>query len=182
MLQTNSIFNFFNRTELMYKEISSNNIIIKSNAINLNIFLFANTYKRWDNLNLQYTGFYLKSKNKLKLTLKIFINCFIFQWARLTFRGKSFRVRNFCNKNKFTLNFGYSHWTKLKFLNNWAFFKKKRQNYIIYTFLLKDFMYFKRFFPYIKFYNCYTMRGLRLKKQPIIRRFGKISQHISSLH
>lgn len=79
MLQTNSIFNFFNRTELMYKEINSNNIIIKSNAINLNIFLFANTYKRWDNLNLHYTGFYLKSKNKLKLTLKIFINCFIFQ-------------------------------------------------------------------------------------------------------
>jgi hypothetical protein len=26
------------------------------------------------------------------------------------------------------------------------------------------------------------MRGLRLRKQPIIRRFGKISQHISILH
>jgi hypothetical protein len=30
--------------------------------------------------------------------------------------------------------------------------------------------------------NCYTLRGLRLKKQFVIRRFGKISQHISKLH
>lgn len=182
MLQTNSTLNFFNQAPLIFKEVKSNNIIYKITASNLNLYLFANTNNHWDSLNLQYTGFYLKKKLKKKLFLKIFINCFLFQWARLAFRGKSFRVRNFCNKNKFTLNFGYSHWTKLKLLNNWAFFKKKRQNYIIYTYTLKDFLYFKRFFPYIKFYNCYTMRGLRLKKQFIIRRFGKISQHISSLH
>lgn len=66
--------------------------------------------------------------------------------------------------------------------SNWAFFKRRRQRYIVYTKLLKDFLFFSRFLPNIRRYNCYTMRGLRLRKQAIIRRFGKISQHISILH
>jgi hypothetical protein len=42
--------------------------------------------------------------------------------------------------------------------------------------------FFKRLLPKVRVYNPYTMRGLRLKKQAIIRRFGKISQHVSILH
>lgn len=182
MLQTNSIFNFLNQTKILYRDKVSHNSLRVVTANNLNLAIANPTQKNWDNFNQNYTGFCVKQKLYKNVIFKFFFNCFLFQWARLNFRGKSFRVRNFSKNNKFTLNFGYSHWTKLKLKKNWAFFKKKRQNYVIYTFLLKDFKYFVRFFPYIKFYNCYTMRGLRLKRQGIIRRFGKISQHISSLH
>ena len=41
---------------------------------------------------------------------------------------------------------------------------------------------YSQIFPNIKLINRYTKRGLRFKRQAIIRRFGKISQHISSLH
>ena len=35
---------------------------------------------------------------------------------------------------------------------------------------------------YIKEINRYTLRGLRVKKQKLKKRFGKISQMVSSLH
>lgn len=181
MILSNSVFNFFNRNAVVLQHQETRNIITTSFCKKSKL-LTAVPVIHWDSLNFSYSNMFLKKTNQKKLFLKFFYNCFIFQWARVNYRGKSFRVRNFCNNNKFTMNFGYSHWTKLKLLQNWAFFKKKRQHFIVYTFTLKDFNYFLRFWPHIRFYNCYTMRGLRLKKQPIIRRFGKISQHISSLH
>lgn len=68
-------------------------------------------------------------------------------------------------------------------LNEGYFFKKlKRQNYIA---LFNYHSHLKKFTTLIKFIkplNVYTKRGLRLKKQILKRRFGKISQVVSSLH
>ena len=174
----NSLINYCNNLKLGLK---FKNCVVHSYTLNnakLNIAL--PTKKHYDKLNNIVTGY--KFSKTYPSLLKWWKNFFYIQWARINFRGKSYRVRNFCKNNKFTFNFGYSHWTKLKLFANWFFFKKRRQNFLIFTYSLTDFMFFKRFFPYIRFYNCYTKRGLRLKKQPIIRRFGKISQHISSLH
>ena len=103
-------------------------------------------------------------------------------WARIIFRGKGYRIRNFQNELKLTFNFGHSHWTKIKFLKYWYFWKIKRQSYIIVTYSIGYFKQLKAFFPSIKLFNRYTQRGLRFKRQFIIKRFGKISQYISSLH
>jgi hypothetical protein len=66
---------------------------------------------------------------------------------------------------------------------NIFFFKKlKRQNYICIsknTFSLNS---LKSMIKQVKNLNVYTKRGLRLKRQLIKRRFGKISQVVSSLH
>lgn len=182
MVQSNAIINYLNTANFIYNHTNSNNKIWVLFSKNAHIFL-AGRYKGfYDKFNIHITGFKQNSKF-LKCDLSQLIGSFfLYQWLHMGFRGKSYRIRNFCRVNKFTFNLGYSHWTKLKLLNNWGFYKRRRQNYVIYSFFFKDFLFFKRFLPYIRFYNCYTMRGLRLRKQPIIRRFGKISQHISSLH
>lgn len=120
--------------------------------------------------------FYLNSRRYL---FTKFLTIF---WHRVVFKGKGFRVRVRREDSRITLNFGYSHWTKLKFLENWDFFKLYRQNYIIFTSNLYDSQNFCLLVSRIKVMNRYTLRGLRLKKQPIKRRFGKISQYVSSLH
>lgn len=104
-------------------------------------------------------------------------------WLRISFRGKGYRLRKFKKINKVTLNFGHSHWAKIALDLNIYFFKKiKRQNYIC---LAKNYYFYKQIksgFKIFKRLNMYTKRGLRLKKQFIRKRFGKISQVVSSLH
>jgi hypothetical protein len=182
MSQTNAIFNIFNQNQLLAQHKNSHNYIWKVSNKSLDLWFASPRSNKHDLLNNHTSGYNLTNKLKKKVSVNFFRNSFLTQWARIAFRGKSFRIRNFCAKNKFTFNFGYSHWTRLKLMRNWGFFKRRRQSYVIYTWNYKDFKNFSRFFPYIRFYNCYTMRGLRLKRQPIIRRFGKISQHISILH
>lgn len=180
MLRATSIVNFLNQANFLAIDQKSQNVIWRFNANSFKLWL-SHSSKNFDSFNKGSPAYkYVHYDRGVKNFF--FKNCFIVQWARIAFRGKSFRIRNFCAKNKFTLNFGYSHWTRLKLLDRWAFYKKRRQSYVIFTWSYKDFCYFSRFFPYIRFYNKYTMRGLRLKRQHIIRRFGKISQHISSLH
>ena len=151
MILSNSVVNFFNRNAVVLQHQETRNIITTSFCKKSKL-LTAVPVIHWDSLNFSYSNMFLKKTNQKKLFLKFFYNCFIFQWARVNYRGKSFRVRNFCNNNKFTMNFGYSHWTKLKLLQNWAFFKKKRQHFIVYTFTLKDFNYFLRFWPHIVYH------------------------------
>lgn len=111
------------------------------------------------------------------------LKTFMLHWVRIAFKGKGYRLRKFKGLNKVTLNFGHSHWAKLALNPNLYFFKKiRRQNYLC---IMKYFDNYKNFKNNIKFYkplNVYTRRGLRLKKQFIRRRFGKISQVVSSLH
>ena len=89
----------------------------------------------------------------------------------------------FKKSNKFTLNFGHSHWCKLWYnINFFKFFKIRRQNYVVLFNSRWDEFYLKFLFSKIRIYNRYTKRGIKLKKTPYIRRFGKISQVNSSLH
>lgn len=155
-------------------------IIFKFQNISLSFFNFKNKQKflipvsfTYDNLNFAN----LKQFNKFILkTISV-------HWVRVAFRGKGYRLRKFKKVNKLTLNFGHSHWAKLILRRGIFFFKKiRRQNYIC---LIQGYEYFRSFKNGIKFFkklNRYTKRGLRLRKQYIQKRFGKISQVVSSLH
>lgn len=125
---------------------------------------------------------YSRVCNKSSYIYKFIVNSFINLWARIIFKGKGFRIRNFQTDLKLTFNFGYSHWTKLKLYKKWFFWKIRRQSYMIVTADYSSLKIFNNTLPKIKLMNKYTQRGLRLKKQCIVRRFGKISQYISSLH
>lgn len=178
-LLRSSIVNFFNQTaecsifneQVLWYFISNNSrISITSPRGNyLDILNCTNSFYRFTN-------------TELRRKMPFFEKTFLTQWTRIAFRGKSYRVKCFKKLVKFTFNFGYSHWSKFIANSNWKINRRKRQNYLVFTYNPVDMQYFKRQLPYVRFYNCYTMRGLRLKKQAIIRRFGKISQHVSILH
>lgn len=128
--------------------------------------------------------FFHYTKPKYNKILKHYYTyTFITFYLRIIWRGKAYRVRLFKKSCKFTLNFGYSHWCKLLYNNSFFKFSKiKRQNYVVlFKTRLEDF-YLKELFSKLRIYNKYTRRGIKLKKTPYIRRFGKISQVNSSLH
>ena len=98
-------------------------------------------------------------------------------------RGKAYRVRLFKKNNKFTLNFGHSHWYKILFNKNYFKFSKlKRQSYLVLFSNRCDCLFLKQIINSIRILNKYTKRGIKIKKTPYIRRFGKISQVNSMLH
>ena len=140
------------------------------------LYFIFNSYSVTDLFNLISHPHNKSISNKLFLTYLL-----ILRWSRIMFKGKGFRVRLYRNCGKVVLNFGYSHWTRLKFYENWNFFKLRRQNYLFFSTINFFFVNFCKKILVRKL-NRYTQRGLRLKRQTIKRRFGKISQYISSLH
>ena len=153
------------------------------------VFIIQNlsvcSYKLTRDYNLLITMSTLYSKSNfvnLRKFNKFILKSFSIHWVRVSFRGKGYRLRKFKKINKLTLNFGHSHWAKLLLTNHFFFRKIRRQNYLC---LISGYSFLKTLKSGVKFFkklNSYTKRGLRLKKQFIKKRFGKISQVVSSLH
>ena len=142
-------------------------------------FLKSN-YILFTTVNLLYNKFTPKIFRKFNTYL---LKTFSVHWLRVSFRGKGYRLRKFKKFSKVTLNFGHSHWAKIALDRGLFFFKKlKRQNYICSAYTYWHYKQFKSGIKFFKKLNTYTKRGLRLKKQYIKKRFGKISQVVSSLH
>lgn len=153
MLKTINLINNYNE-QIILKKINYINIFIN----NFKLIHYKN------HLNF----------NKFNL---FFINTFIYYFLKLIWRGKAYRIRFFKKSNKFTFNFGHSHWYKLKYNRNiYSIFKLKRQLYIIIFKNRKLKNILINNFNNIRVYNKYTKRGLRVKNTPYIKRFGKISQ------
>jgi hypothetical protein len=132
---------------------------------------------------LNYNQNFYKNTHIIKKYEDYFSNSFIIYFLRIIWRGKAFRVRYFKKNNKFTLNFGYSHWLKLLFSPNiFKFVKLKRQNYLVLFENYKNVWKLQNFFNNLKKMNKYTKRGIRVKNTSYIKRFGKISQINSSSH
>ena len=128
------------------------------------------------------TNNFCQNNLKSKILKNYFKESFLYFFFRIIWRGKAYRVRFFKKNNKFTFNFGYSHWLKLIYDKNFYFCKVKRQNYIIIFYIRNHINYVKNFFNNLRTLNKYTKRGIKIKKSPYIKRFGKISQVNSSLH
>jgi hypothetical protein len=112
-----------------------------------------------------------------------FVHSYIIFFLKLVWRGKAYRIRYFKKSNKFTFNFGHSHWLKLIFLPKiFNFFKIRRQSYLIIFSNRIETNFLTNQFNNLRVMNKYTKRGIRVKTSPYIKRFGKISQVNSSLH
>lgn len=132
---------------------------------------------------LNYNQNFYKTNFTIEKYENYFSNSFVIYFLRIIWKGKAFRVRYFKKNNKFTLNFGYSHWLKLLFSPKiLKFVKLKRQNYLILFEQYSNVLKLQNFFNNLKKMNKYTKRGIRVKNTPYIKRFGKISQINSSSH
>lgn len=169
-LQKTNIFINIKFFQLKYKNISIYIYTVTPEYF----FFFLINREKFDYFNSWSTD----NSNNIQ---NVIHNLILYRWNRVIFRGKGFRVRIFGKKKKITLNFGYSHWTKFKILIFWHFFKLRRQNYLFFSTHNKLFSKLCNKFL-VKKVNVYTQRGLRLRKQGVKKRFGKISQYVSSLH
>ena len=140
-------------------------------------------FKKINNIlitTLDYGKHHYASKKNMKF---FFWQSFLLNYIRIVWRGKAYRVRFFKKNSKFTLNFGHSHWYKLLFRNSYFLFTKiKRQNYLVFFSERVDKIFLENEISKIRVYSKYTRRGIRVKKKPYIKRFGKISQVNSILH
>lgn len=159
-----------------------NHVSLLINDYTLVIFKISKLYKLMYILSNNKKNFYIKNNIFENRYWKQFIFYVITYWEKIVFKGKGYRIRCFKKNKKFTFNFGRSHWTKIKLKYNWYLFRFARQKFYISTVGYLNFLEFKKCLRNIKKPNRYTLRGLRFKKQIIRRRFGKISQYISSLH
>ena len=145
-------------------------------------YIYAYDIFYYDCLNINYYNINYYNIKNTKLFYKYILFSMSLYWTKIAFRGKGFRVIKYKKSRKMTFNFGKSHWTKIIFLHSlWKIIKIKRQLYVIFTYYKDQFLNLKNIFKKIKKINKYTKRGLRLKKQVVIKRFGKISQVVSSL-
>lgn len=118
--------------------------------------------------------------NKLR---SFFAHSYVIYFLKIIWRGKAFRIRFFKKSNKFTFNFGHSHWLKLIFdTKNFNFYKIRNQSYLTLFQWRHQISTIINSFNNIKKMNKYTKRGIRVKTTAYIKRFGKISQVNSSLH
>jgi hypothetical protein len=123
------------------------------------------------------------SRHSFKKFNKFLSTTLMWHWIRIAFKGKGYRMRKFQKSIKLTLNFGHSHWAKVGFDGHYFWIRKmRRQNYMCIIKGYKNLRGAKLELKYIRRLNKYTKRGLRLRKQFLQRRFGKISQVVSSLH
>lgn len=129
-------------------------------------------------------GSHIYAFNKYKVLLyNYYTYTFIIYYLRIVWRGKAYRVRFFKKSNKFTFHFGHSHWVKFMYdTNQFKFSRIKRQSYVVIFSWRFEYFLLKNFFNNIRTYNKYNRRGIRIKKTPYIKRFGKVSQVNSILH
>ena len=117
------------------------------------------------------------------LLTNYWFNSFLKLFCKLTFKGKSYRVKNPKKLSKLTFRLGYSHFTKIKFTHqDWKILKLSRQKFIIIGISSLQLKKLQDQILKIRTLNVYTSRGLRISQQLIIKRFGKLSQYISKLH
>ena len=93
---------------------------------------------------------------------------------KFIYKGKSYRVRLFKKKAKFTFNLGYAHWTKFWF-NKFKFYFKKQQRTIFFSLVYSKVLYIalKILLKKLKSPNFYTLRGVRLRRQIVYKRFRR---------
>lgn len=143
-------------------------------------------FKKINNISfflLNYKQNLFKEQYSIKKLKLFFIHSYVIYFLRIIWRGKAFRIRYFKKSNKFTFNFGHSHWLKLLFKPTvFNFFKIKRQSYLSIFNNRWDAQVLIHYFNNLRQMNKYTKRGIRIKNTPYIKRFGKISQVNSSLH
>jgi len=95
----------------------------------------------------------------------------------MRYHGKGYKIRK-CNKlSKLTCRFGKSHWTKVFFNQKYIIIKRTKKNtYTLFTLKSKNSLILKKLILAIKGINRYTKRGVRLSRQNVKKRFGKVSQ------
>lgn len=131
----------------------------------------------WYNYNHSVVGQPLKTNFK-KLLFRFPLRWKIkWYFRKFKYHGKGFKVKKFNKLSKVTFRLGKSHWTKIIFNQTILKIKRTKKNtYCAISIRSNLFRNFYSLMKKIKGINRYTKRGLRLTRQFLKKRFGKVSQ------
>jgi len=157
------------KTKIKFKNKNNKKNYIINNTSNVfNFFLSFNK-----TLHINKNNF-INTQKILSFLLKYKLK---WNFKKIKYRGKGFKVKKFNKLCKITFRLGKSHWTKLLYNNLYLIVRRTKKNtYCFISIKNKIFIGFKKIIVKIKGINRYTKRGLRLTRQFIKKRFGKISQ------
>ena len=156
------------RIKLRFKKLKKKTLLINTTPYYKNYFVNYNKTIHFD---------YNKSKINNTYLFFLFKNKFKWIFNKFKYRGKGFKVKKFNRLSKITFRFGKSHWTKLIYNKKKLIVKRTKKNTYCCISIKKNIFYnFKLLIKKIKGVNKYTKRGVRLTRQLLKKRFGKISQ------
>ncbi len=111
------------------------------------------------------------------------IGTFLPIWTKVILKGKSYKIKVAKSESKVTFRLGHSHWIKLFFASvYYNFLRYTRQKFLLVSSSRDKLNALVFIILRIRQLNIYTSRGVRLKCQLVQRRFGKMSQYVSTLH
>jgi hypothetical protein len=167
----------------------SNIIILKKNNKN-SVFVWNKYYHlllniplNWCFLNKDLAIIGIKDEyldKNTKVILNNILNDYIFKWdffffKKLSYKGKSFKLKKNKKFINFTLNTSHLTWT----YSNLHILKKIKKNKLLYFYinntLFNNFIY--KILNY-RFINIYTKRGLRLTRMKLFKKKGKTNMKV----
>lgn len=154
--------------QINFKELESKESILILPVPNYNFIISSN-------INFKVNK---KNRNSISKSLKTsLLTKYIWNFRKVRYHGKGYKIRK-CNKlSKLTCRFGKSHWTKVFFNKKYIVVRRTKKNtYTFFVLKKKNFFSLKKLVLDIKGVNRYTKRGIRLSRQGVKKRFGKVSQ------
>jgi hypothetical protein len=154
--------------QINFKELESKESMLILPVPNYNFIISSN-------INFKVNK---KNRNSISKSLKTsLLTKYIWNFRKVRYHGKGYKIRK-CNKlSKLTCRFGKSHWTKVFFNKKYVVVRRTKKNtYTFFVLKKKNFFFLKGLVLNIKGINRYTKRGVRLSRQGVKKRFGKVSQ------
>lgn len=104
--------------------------------------------------------------------------CIYFDWFFVKFKyiGKGLKIKKSNLKRQVVFNLGASHESKWLFDPTKIQIRRTKKNTFALCANTANPIFELKSLSFIRKFNKYTRRGLRLCRQPVIRRFGKVSQ------
>lgn len=172
-----SFFNIFNSLVRIVSLSTQFIFIYGLKDIYLSMSIYCDRKGCYDFMNNVISIFVMKTRSLTYFFLCFF---FLFFWKHVIYVGRFFMILNYRKLRVIFFFLGYSHITKLKLKNIWAFFKVRRKVYLWYTFSYNFFSFLLKFIPFIKPVGIYTGRGFRFLSQCVVKRVGKLAKRVRS--
>jgi len=157
----------------------NNELIINSYNMNYNFNFFINNKKSFFQINKfnNTLKIYHRNVQNNQILINSTINNFIkliniYEFVKIKFKGKGFKIGFYKNKNIMNFFFGASHINTF-LIKNSVIKKINKYKFIIKSTNIKELNELSKKIVNIRKINFYTLRGLRKSRQILIKRKGR---------
>lgn len=174
------VFNhfFFNVSLLKLKKLYM--MYSYSSVYYINLSYLFNSQKLWFDAQtktiMSLDWYFSETKGWMWKILKKYLKqFFVLTFAKIKYKGKGYKLY-LKNKNRLHLQFGFSH-KVYAYTYTSVFFFLMKGKLIFFNYCRSELYKFLYKFIRLKYINIFTIRGLRLSRQFIFKKTGKVSAY-----